>query len=138
MPVSYTHLAGLGLIVLGFGLLAAELLTPTFGILGVGGVVAFIAGGLLLFDRDVPGLGVPLPLLFGLAASSAAVVLLGGGMAPVSYTHLLALAVSAGVDGSVSGVSGRDGAPGRPIDTGVAAPSVVAGAIAAMWLAYRM
>ena len=78
LPVNY---AGLGLIVLGFGLLAAELLTPTFGVLGVGGVVAFIAGGLLLFDRDVPGLGVPLPLLFGLAASSAAVVLLGGGMA---------------------------------------------------------
>ncbi|MBL8369568.1 MAG: nodulation protein NfeD, partial [Candidatus Accumulibacter sp.] len=39
------------------------------------------AGGLLLFDRDVPGLGVPLPLLFGLAASSAALILLGGSMA---------------------------------------------------------
>lgn len=73
--------AGLALIVLAVGLLAAELLTPSFGVLGVGGVAAFIAGGLLLFDRDVPGLGVPLPLLFGLAASSAAVVLLGGGMA---------------------------------------------------------
>ena len=36
---------------------------------------------MLLFDRDVPGLGVPLPLLFGLAASSAAMVLLGGGLA---------------------------------------------------------
>lgn len=78
LPVNY---AGLALIVLGFGLLAAEVLTPSFGVLGIGGVVAFIAGGLLLFDRDVPGLGVPLPLLFGLAASSAAVVLLGGGMA---------------------------------------------------------
>jgi membrane-bound serine protease (ClpP class) len=78
LPVNY---AGLALIVLGIGLMAAELLTPTFGVLGVGGVAAFIAGGLLLFDRDVPGMGVPLPLLFGLAASSAALVLLGGGMA---------------------------------------------------------
>jgi membrane-bound serine protease (ClpP class) len=62
-------------------LLAAELLSPSFGVLGVGGIVAFIAGGLLLFDRDIPGFGVPLALLLGLAASSALVVLLGGGMA---------------------------------------------------------
>ncbi len=78
LPVNY---AGLALILLGMALLAAELLSPSFGVLGVGGVVAFVAGGLLLFDRDVPGLGVPLALIVGLAASSAAVVLLGGGMA---------------------------------------------------------
>jgi len=76
-----TNYAGLALILLGMALLAAEVLAPSFGVLGVGGVVAFIVGGLLLFDRDIPGLGVPLPLIFGLAASSAAVVLLGGGMA---------------------------------------------------------
>lgn len=78
LPVNY---AGLALIMLGMALLAAELLVPSFGVLGVGGIVAFIAGGLLLFDRDIPGLGLPLPLIFGLAASSAVLVLLGGGMA---------------------------------------------------------
>lgn len=78
LPVNY---AGLGLILLGMALLAAEVLTPSFGVLGVGGFVAFVAGGMLLFDRDMPGFGVPLPLVFGLAATSAAVVLLGGGMA---------------------------------------------------------
>jgi len=78
LPVNY---AGLALILLGIALLAAEVVTPTLGVLGVGGVVAFIAGGLLLFDRDIPGFGLPLPLILGLAASSAAVVLLGGGMA---------------------------------------------------------
>jgi membrane-bound serine protease (ClpP class) len=78
LPVNY---AGLALILLGMALLAAEILTPAFGVLGVGGVIAFIAGGLLLFDRDIPGFGVPLSLIFGLAASSAAVVLLGGSMA---------------------------------------------------------
>ncbi|MDH5538599.1 MAG: nodulation protein NfeD [Rhizobacter sp.] len=76
-----TNYAALGLILLGMALLAAELLSPSFGVLGVGGIVAFIAGGILLFDRDVPGLGIPLPLIFGLAASSAVIVLLGGGMA---------------------------------------------------------
>lgn len=78
LPVNY---AALGLILLGFALLAAELLTPTLGVLGVGGVVAFLAGGLLLFDRDIPGMGVPLPLLFGVALTSAAAVWLGGQMA---------------------------------------------------------
>lgn len=78
LPVNY---AALALILLGFALLAAELVTPTLGVLGVGGVVAFVAGGLLLFDRDVPGLGIPLPLIFGLALSAAAGVFLGGGMA---------------------------------------------------------
>jgi len=78
LPVNYV---GLGLILLGMALLAAELVSPSFGVLGVGGIVAFVAGGLLLFDRDIPGFGVPLALIFGLAASSAAVVLLGGGMA---------------------------------------------------------
>jgi membrane-bound serine protease (ClpP class) len=78
LPVNY---AGLGLIVLGIALLAAEMLSPSFGVLGVGGTIAFVAGGLLLFDRDVPGFGVPLALILALAASSAAIVLLGGGMA---------------------------------------------------------
>lgn len=78
LPVNY---AGLALILLGMGLLAAEVLSPSFGVLGVGGVVAFIAGALLLFDRDVPGMGLPLSLIFGLAASSAALMLLGGSMA---------------------------------------------------------
>lgn len=78
LPVNY---AGLALILLGMALLAAELLSPSFGVLGAGGIVAFIAGGLLLFDRDIPGFGVPLSLILGLAASSAAVILLAGGMA---------------------------------------------------------
>ena len=78
LPVNY---AALALILLGMGLLVAELLSPSLGFLGAGGIVAFVAGGILLFDDDMPGFGVPLPLLLGLAAVSAAVVMLGGGMA---------------------------------------------------------
>ena len=77
LPVNY---AGLALLGLGMALLAAELVTPTLGVLGVGGVIALIAGGLLLFDRDIPGFGVPLSLIIALALTSAAIVLLGGGM----------------------------------------------------------
>ena len=78
LPVNY---AGLALILLGLGLLAAELVAPSFGALGAGGVVAFIAGGLLLFDDEAPGYGVPLWLILALALSSAAVIFLAGGMA---------------------------------------------------------
>jgi membrane-bound serine protease (ClpP class) len=78
LPVNY---AALALILLGMGLLVAELFSPSFGILGAGGVIAFIAGAVLLFDEDMPGFGVPLPLILGLAGASAAIVMLGGGMA---------------------------------------------------------
>ena len=78
LPVNY---AALALILLGMGLLVAELLSPSFGILGAGGLIAFIAGGILLFDEEMPGFGVPLPLIVALAAASAAVVMLGGALA---------------------------------------------------------
>ena len=78
LPVNY---AALALIVLGLGLLVVELLAPSFGAFGLGGVIAFIAGGLLLFDHDARGFGVPLPLVLGLAATTAAAILLGGNMA---------------------------------------------------------
>jgi membrane-bound serine protease (ClpP class) len=78
LPVNY---AALALILLGFALLAAELVVPAFGVLGVGGIVAFLAGGLLLFDREVPGMDVPLPLLLGMSLAVAAAVVLGGGLA---------------------------------------------------------
>jgi len=52
LPVSTT---GLALIVLGTGLLIAEHFVPGFGILGIGGVVAFVTGSIVLIDTDVPG-----------------------------------------------------------------------------------
>lgn len=47
LPISY---AGVSLLLLGIGLLVAELFLPTFGLLGAGGVVAFVLGSLFLFD----------------------------------------------------------------------------------------
>jgi membrane-bound serine protease (ClpP class) len=82
LPVNY---AALALILLGMGLLVAEAFAPSFGFLGAGGVIAFVAGGILLFDEEVAGFGVPLPLILGLAVASAAVVLLGGGLALRGY-----------------------------------------------------
>ncbi len=67
LPVNYS---GVLLIVLGVALLTAELMAPSFGVLGMGGMVALVAGSLLLYDTDVPGFGVPLRLIIGVAIAS--------------------------------------------------------------------
>jgi membrane-bound serine protease (ClpP class) len=69
LPVSY---AGVGLIVLGAGLIVAEALAPSFGILGIGGAVALMLGATILFDTDMPGLEVSWPVLGGIAVSTLA------------------------------------------------------------------
>jgi membrane-bound serine protease (ClpP class) len=73
LPVNY---AGLALILLGVGLMVAEAFVPAYGSLGIGGVAAFIVGSVMLIDTDVPGYGVPIPLILGFAAASV-VVLIG-------------------------------------------------------------
>jgi membrane-bound serine protease (ClpP class) len=49
LPVNY---AGLALLVLGVALMVAETFLPSFGIVGLGGIVAFALGALFLFDPD--------------------------------------------------------------------------------------
>ncbi len=51
-----TNFAGLALLFVGAGMIAAEFFFPTYGSLGVGGLIAFIVGSLILFSR---GLGHP-------------------------------------------------------------------------------
>ena len=47
--------AGLALVALGVGLIIAEFFLPTFGSLGIGGLVAFVVGSLILFDNRRSG-----------------------------------------------------------------------------------
>ncbi|SDI28084.1 NfeD family protein [Pseudomonas panipatensis] len=68
LPVNF---AGVGLILLGLVFMIAEAFVPSFGSLGIGGVVAFIIGGLILLDTDAPGFGIPLALIVGVATVSA-------------------------------------------------------------------
>src|SRR5690606_1784897 len=46
--------AGIVLILLGVALMSAAAFSPSFGILGIGGLVAFMLGGSLPIDPDVP------------------------------------------------------------------------------------
>ena len=52
LPINY---AGIGLLLLGVALMTAEAFMPSFGIVGLGGIVAFVIGSLFLFEGDVPG-----------------------------------------------------------------------------------
>lgn len=81
---------GMLLVVLAFGLLVAEVLTPTYGILGGGGIIAMIVGGLLLFSQSPPALQVSPWLLGGVAIVAAAFFLVVVRAVVKSHRHDLA------------------------------------------------
>lgn len=69
LPVNY---AGLGLIALGVAMLVGEAFAPSFGLLGLGGIVAFVFGSVLLMDTGVPGYQIHMGVILGLAVAAAA------------------------------------------------------------------
>jgi len=73
LPVNF---AGLGLIILGLALMAAEALNPTFGVLGVGGVIAFIFGATILIDTDIPAFRISWPVIGGVSLAGLALSLI--------------------------------------------------------------
>jgi membrane-bound serine protease (ClpP class) len=66
--------AGLALIVLGVLLIVAESFVPAFGSLGLGGVVAFVIGSVMLLDSEVPGFGIASELIGAMAFVGALVL----------------------------------------------------------------
>ncbi len=69
LPVNY---AGLALIIVGIGFIVAEVFVPSYGSLGVGGVIALGAGMLMLMDTgSTGGFGIPWTLIALLTAVSA-------------------------------------------------------------------
>jgi len=78
MPISY---AGLALMLLGIALMTAEAFIPSFGALGLGGLVAFIIGSVMLIDTDVPGYGIPWMLILPVAVASGLFSFFVAGMA---------------------------------------------------------
>ena len=82
LPVNY---AGLALIILGIGFMIAEVFIPSFGVVGIGGVVAFVIGSVLLIDTDMPGFGIPWTVIVPVALFSALFIFFVAGMAVKSW-----------------------------------------------------
>ena len=68
LPVNY---AGLALILLGILLMIAEVMVPSFGVLGIGGIIAMVIGSIILIDTDAPGFTVSRSLIGAVAAAGS-------------------------------------------------------------------
>jgi len=64
LPVNY---AGLGLIFLGIAFMVAEVFMPSFGALGIGGIIAFVIGSIILFDTGGDNLTLSIPLIIAVS-----------------------------------------------------------------------
>lgn len=77
LPINY---AGLALLFLGVALMVGEAFQPSFGVLGLGGVAAFVVGSVILIDTDLPGYGINLGVIAGFTVSTVAFFLMALGM----------------------------------------------------------
>ena len=73
LPVNY---AGLALIILGLALMTAEAFAPSFGFLGLGGIVAFVFGAIMMFDSGIPGFGISIAFVIAVAVVGAVLIFL--------------------------------------------------------------
>jgi membrane-bound serine protease (ClpP class) len=105
LPISYA-----GLVLLGLGCLVAEAFLPTFGVLGFGGIVSFTIGALMLIDTEVPGYGIPWPVIASLA--------LGGGLLVAGVSGVALRARRRPV---VTGAEAMVGSIGEVLDDGLQA-----------------
>jgi membrane-bound serine protease (ClpP class) len=78
LPINY---AGMALILLGVALMIGEAFQPSFGMLGIGGVIAFVFGSIILIDTDAPGFGIDLSVIFAFSLSSVLIFVFVVGMA---------------------------------------------------------
>ena len=78
LPVNY---AGLALMLIGIGFMVAEAFFPAYGSLGIGGLIAFVVGSIMLIgDRNMPGFEIPYALIAGVAVASAGFLIFALGM----------------------------------------------------------
>ena len=102
LPVNY---AGLALIMVGIAFIVAEVYFPAYGSLGVGGVIAFVAGTLMLIDTQGGVLRIPGALIASVAATTAAFIF-----------FIVRLALQARRAPIVSGVQSLVGASGEMLE----------------------
>lgn len=102
LPVNY---AGIGLILLGIGFMIAEAFQPSFGMLGIGGVIAFVIGSIILMDTELPSFRIYLSVIATTAVVSA-----------LALAAILGMALSSRRRAVVSGADQLIGARARVLD----------------------
>ncbi|HKK17384.1 MAG TPA: NfeD family protein, partial [Opitutales bacterium] len=102
LPINY---AGAALIILGILLMLAEAFAPSFGALGIGGIIAFVFGSILLIDTDAPGFELNIFVIIGVTLASAFV-----------FTVVVAMAMKAWRRPVVSGSEGIVGAEATALE----------------------
>jgi membrane-bound serine protease (ClpP class) len=106
------NLSGLLLILLGIGMLLAEIFVTSYGVLGLGGIAAFVLGSLFLIDTSETNLEINRAIIAG-AAIGIAVVILGIGFIAFRERRGRAVTGSEGLIGKIAEVR-EPIAPGTP------------------------
>ena len=106
--------AGLALIALGLTMMVAEMLVPS-GALGIGGIIAFVVGSVMLMDTEAPGFGISWQVIGGMALT-AALALLMLMMTMLARSHKPDRYQRSGGDGRQRAAGSWTGAPRRRPD----------------------
>ena len=108
------NLTGFLLLILGVGMLIAEVFVTSYGVLGIGGVIAFVIGSLFLVDSSQTNLEVNRGMIAGAAVAMSAIIL-GLGWIVLRERHRRPTTGREGMVGEVGEVREAiaPGAPGR-------------------------
>jgi len=108
------NLTGLLLLMLGIGMLVSEAFLRSYGVLGIGGVIAFVIGSLFLIDSSQTDLEVNRGIIAGAAAAMSAFIL-GLGWIVLRERHRRPTTGREGMVGEIGEVREAiaPGAPGR-------------------------
>lgn len=82
-------LAGAGLVLLGMGLMVAEVFIGSFGVIGAGGIVAFVIGAIMMFPASAPGFALSRSVIVAAAVVSASFIMLGLAKLVSSRRHVV-------------------------------------------------
>lgn len=105
LPINY---AGMALMLLGIALMIGEAYQPSFGVLGIGGVLAFVIGSVILMDTDVPGYGIDLSVIVTFTVISVLMFVLIIGMAIKSRRRPVVSGIEELTDGYATVVADFD------------------------------
>ncbi|HTU52587.1 MAG TPA: nodulation protein NfeD [Acetobacteraceae bacterium] len=108
LPIDY---AGAGLVLLGIALMLAEVFIGAFGVIGLGGMVAFAIGSVVMFRGAGPGFGLPLAVVLATTLATGAFFLLAVAMLIRSRRRPVTTGGEAliGAEASVVGWEGTEG-----------------------------